>query len=91
MAVVLKQELEHALGGVGVVFVPAHQAVHVLVQLVLLLVLVQVPALLQRGRVRQKNQHHVILTAAQVIPSSTSLHQITTDAIYVRVWVMYYV
>ena len=79
MAVVLKQELEHALGGVGVVFVPAHPAVHVLVRLVLLLVLVQVPALLQRGRVRQKNQHHVILTAAQVIPSSTSLHQITTD------------
>ena len=69
VAVVLKQEPEHAHGGVGEVFVPVHQAVHVLLQvLVLLLALVQVPALLQRERVRQPNQHHVILTAAQVIP-----------------------
>ena len=76
VAVVLKQEPKHALGGVGEVFVPAHQAAHVLVQLVLLLVLVQVPALLQRGRVRQPFQHHVILTAAQVIHSYTISHQI---------------
>ena len=78
VAEVLKQEPKHALGGVGEVFVPAHQGLHVLVQLVLLVVLVQVPALLQRGRVRQPFQHHVILTAAQVIHSYTISHQITT-------------
>ena len=90
VAEVLKQEPKHALGGVGEVFVPAHQALHVLVQLVLLVVLVQVPALLQRGRVRQPFQHHVILTAAQVIHSYTISHQITTIySIYVLVWVMF--
>ena len=87
VAVVLKQEPKHALGGVGEVFVLVHQALHVLVRLALLLVLVQVPALLQRGRVRQPFQHHVILTAAQVIHSYTISHQITT--IYVRVCVLY--
>ena len=78
VAVVLKKEPEHAHGGVGEVFVPAHQALHVLLRLALLLVLVQVPALLQRGRVRQPFQPHVILTAAQVIHSYAISHQITT-------------
>ena len=89
VAVVLKQEPEHAHGGVGEVFVPVHQAVHVLLQvLVLLLALVQVPALLQRERVRQPNQHHVILTAAQVIHSYKS-HIKLIYSIYVSLWVMY--
>ena len=77
VAVVLKQEPKHALGGVGEVFALVHQALHVLVRLALLLVLVQVPALLQRGRVRQPFQPHVILTAAQVIHSYAISHQIT--------------
>ena len=77
VAVVLKQEPRHALGGVGEVFALVHQALHVLVRLALLLVLVQVPALLQRGRVRQPFQPHVILTAAQVIHSYAISHQIT--------------